>query len=312
MLVQSQIVALLNELLNQTAKLRKGGAQAVYFCPECHHYKRKLEINLETGQWHCWTCNIKGSYLGSFLSKVKAPNSYRDKMVQLTGDLRLAQRRKPARSLNDVVLPEEFHPLSKPRPSIEYKNALAYLKRRGIIREDILRYNIGYCEEGDYAYHIIFPSYDAKGNLNFFVGRRYYETEGAIPHKKPEVSMDIVGYESFVNYNEPLNLCEGALDAIAIRNNAIPLFSKYPSKRLCERMIYHGVKRVNMVLDDDARKDSVRNYELIKRRVPNVDVHIVTLHGKDPSALGFIRTHELIRKSQPFTEGDLLAYEMNL
>ncbi len=75
MLVQSQIVALLNELLNQTAKLRKGGAQAVYFCPECHHYKRKLEINLETGQWHCWTCNIKGSYLGSFLSKVKASNS---------------------------------------------------------------------------------------------------------------------------------------------------------------------------------------------------------------------------------------------
>ena len=312
MLVQSQIVGLLNDLLNQTAKLRKGGSQAVYFCPECRHYKRKLEINLETGQWHCWTCNIKGSYLGSFLTKVNASQSYREKMVQLTGDLRLARSRKAPHSPNEVALPEEFFPLSKPRLSIEYKNAIAYLKRRGILREDILRYNIGYCEEGEYAYHIVIPSYDAKGNLNFFMGRRYYETEGTIPHKKPEVSMDIVGCESFINYNEPLNFCEGFFDAIAIRNNAIPLFGKYPSRRLCERMIYHGVKRVNMVLDDDAIKDAVRNYELITRRVPNIDVHIVSLKGKDPSALGFIRTHELIRQSQPFTEGDLLAYELNL
>jgi ribosomal protein L37AE/L43A len=312
MLVQSQIVSLLNEILNQTARLRKNGAQAVYFCPCCHHYKRKLEVNLETGQWHCWTCNIKGSYLGSFLTKVKASDSYRQKMAQLTGDLRLAQRRKPTQAPNEVVLPEEFLPLSKPVASVEYKNAVAYLKRRGILREDILRYNIGYCEEGDYAFHIVVPSYDAEGNLNFFIGRRYYDVEGMIPHKKPEVSMDIVGFESFVNYNEPLSLCEGFFDAMAIRNNAIPLFGKYPSKKLRQKMILHGTRRVNMVLDDDAFKDAVRNYEMLVKDVPNLEVHVVSLSGKDPSALGFIKTHEIIRASRPFDESDLLAYELSI
>lgn len=310
MLVQSQIVSLLNDLLNQQARLRKGGIQAVYFCPVCKHYKRKLEINLETGQWHCWTCNIKGSFLGSLLTKVKASQSYRDKLLQLTGDLRLALRNKKQFNPDEAVLPEEFHPLATPKSSPEYKNAIVYLKRRGILREDILRYNIGYCETGDYAYHIIVPSYDANGNLNFFMGRRYYETDGTIPHKKPEVSMDIVGFESFVNYNYPLNLCEGVFDAIAIRNNAIPLFGKYPSKKLREKMILNGVQRVNMVLDDDAMQDAVRNYELLIKDVPGVQVSLVHLSGKDPSSLGFEKTHDMIRNAKEFDESDLLAYEM--
>jgi len=312
MLVQSQIVALLNELLGQTARLRKGGNQAVYFCPCCHHYKRKLEINLETGQWHCWTCNIKGSFLGSFLKKVKASSSYRERMAELTGDLRIAIRKKGKEDEQALMLPDEFHPLAKPVASIEYRNALSYLKRRGVLREDIIRYNIGYAESGDYAFYVIIPSYDAEGNLNFFMGRRYYESEGTIPHKKPQVPMNLVGFESFVNYSEPLNFCEGAFDAMAIRTNAIPLFGKYPSKKLRERMVIHDVKRVNMVLDDDALNDAVKNYELLVKDVPGISVFIVKLNGKDPSKLGFLKTHKLIREAEEFTESDLLAYKLNI
>lgn len=316
MLVQSQVVALLNELLNQTARLRKGGNQAVYFCPICHHYKRKLEFCLEEGngfgRWHCWTCNIKGSFLGSFLKKVQAPKSYREKFSQLTGDLRLIRRNKVNPIYEPISLPPEFHPLSKSIPSIEYKNAIVYLKKRGITREDIIRYNIGYAESGEYAFHIIVPSYDASGNLNFFMGRRYYESDGTIPHKKPEISMDIVGFESFVNYSEPLNFCEGVFDAFAIRNNAIPLFGKYPSKKLREKMILNGVTRVNMVLDDDAIKDAIKNYKLLVKDVPGVQVFIVRLNGKDPSEIGCLDTHNLIREAEEFTEGDLLKHEMEL
>lgn len=312
MLVQSQIVALLNELLNQTARLRKGGNQAVYFCPCCHHYKRKLEINLETGQWHCWTCNIKGSFLGSFLKKIDASQSQRERMAALTGDLRIAIRKRGTDDKALVSLPDEFHPLAKPSGSIEYRNALSYLKRRGILREDIIRYNIGYCESGDYAFHVIVPSYDDEGKLNFFMGRRYYESEGVIPHKKPEVSMNVVGFESFVNYDEPLNLCEGVFDAIAIRNNGIPLFGKYPSKRLRERMIVNGTKRVNVILDDDAVKDAIKNYELLVKSVPGVAVYVIKLNGKDPSKLGFLKTHALIRGAEEFTESDLFAYKLQI
>jgi hypothetical protein len=245
------------------------------------------------------------------LKKLNAPEHYRKALFKLTGDIRIARSQKSS-AKTFVALPEEFHPLATPRTSPEYKNALNYLKSRGVLEEDILRYNIGYCEEGEYAFHIIVPSYDAKGNLNFFMGRRYYKTEGAIPHRKPEVDMNIVGFESFVNYNKPINLCEGVFDGIAIRNNAVPLFGKYPSKKLREQMIINGTKRVNMILDDDAFGDAMKNCELLMQDVPEVEVCLVRLPKKDPSILGFQKIHTLIRQSTPLTFRDLLAYRLKI
>jgi hypothetical protein len=309
MLVQAKIRSLLDEVLTQTAKTRKGGSQALYFCFACNHYKRKLEVNLETGQWHCWTCNIKGGHLGSLLTKAKAPQSARNKMAELTGDMRLVKRRRKADDKFELTLPNEFLPLSQPSRSLEYKQALFYLKKRGLCREDILRYNIGYCEEGEFAMHIIVPSYDADGNLNFFVGRRYYDIEGTIPYKKCEAPMNVVGFENFINYREPLNLCEGVFDAFAIRNNAVPLFGKYLSKKLQEAIIVNKVPRVNMILDNDAMRDSLQNCVDLQRY--GVPVHLVKLNGKDPSALGFKKTTELINEAEPLGFDDLIRHKFS-
>lgn len=316
MLVQSELLAIFNDLLGQKARLRKGGVQATYHCPFCtdkNLVTQKLEIALsgpKIGSYHCWRCNTKGKAFGSLLKKLNASRHYRDAIFKLTGDIRLSRQQRKDFDPSYISLPDEFRPLAKPLISPEYKNALAYVKRRGITREDILRYNIGYCEEGEYEHHIVIPSYDAKGVLNFFIGRRYYDVPGAIPHRKPEVPMDLVGFESFVNYHEPINLCEGAFDAIAIRNNAVPLFGKFPSRKLREAMLLNGTQRVNMVLDNDAMEDSIKNCKMMMRL--GIDVHLVHLDGKDPAVLGFERVHNLIREAPQFTEEDLLKHALQL
>jgi hypothetical protein len=316
MLVQSEIVSVLNDALNQKAKLRKGGIQATYHCPFCvdkNLATQKLEIALSgnhIGNYHCWRCNTKGRTFGSLLKKLNAPRQYRDKIFKLTGDIKLSRNYTSKEDNSIAILPEEFLPMTRPKNTPEYRNAMVYLKRRGILREDVIRYNIGYCENGPYAYHIIVPSYDAKGNINFFIGRRYYEADAGIPHKKPDISMDVIGFECFLNYSEPLNLCEGVFDAIAIRNNAVPLFGKYPSKKLREAMIVHGTKRVNMILDNDAIIDSIKNCKMMMNL--GIEVHLVKLDGKDPSKLGFDKIHRLIRESKQFDYDDLLKYELGV
>jgi len=317
MLLQSELVAIFDQLLGQKAYVRKNGVQATYHCPFCvdkNLVTNKLEIAVggaRIGNYHCWRCDTKGGSFGSLLYKLQAPPHYRDAILKLTGDIRLARYAKT--DVSFVHLPNEFHPMHKPKKSPEYKNALIYLKRRGITREDILRYNIGYCESGEYEHHIIVPSYDAKGTLNFFMGRRYYTDDPGIPHKKPDIPMNVIGFESFVNYDYPLNLCEGVFDAIAIRNNAIPLFGKFPQPALLTRMNEYHVKRVNLVLDLDAEKDSIKAYERLKRQVPSLEeIAIVTLSGKDPSKLGFEQTHTLIRNAKGFDETDLLRYKLQL
>lgn len=317
MILQSELVPILNNVFGQRGRLRKGGSQLLYHCPMCtdkNLVTQKLEVSImgpTMGYFHCWRCNFRGKSFGSLLYKLQAPQSYREAIFKLTGDIRMARYQK-SESSTYVCLPPEFHPMHKSKGTPEYKNALAYLKKRGITREDILRYNIGYCESGEYEHHIIVPSYDAKGVLNFFMGRRYYKEDPGIPHKKPDVPMDIVGFESFVNYHEPLNLCEGVFDAMAIRNNAIPLFGKYPSPTLRANMNLFHTKRVNVVLDWDAESDSIKMYKRLHREVPGVEIHIVKLNGKDPSKLGFLKTHELIRTSREFDDTDLLRYELQL
>ena len=79
--------------------------------------------------------------------------------------------------------------------------------KRGLRPEDIVKYNIGYCETGEYEDKIIIPSYDERGRLNFFVGRSFYQSK--FKHKNPKVSKNIVGFDLLINWDIPLVLCEG-------------------------------------------------------------------------------------------------------
>jgi DNA primase len=307
MLLESKVLSLLNEVIGHPARLRKGGVQAVYFCKFCNHYKRKLEVNLSTGEYHCWVCDTKGIYLGSLFKKLKAAPIYNQRLFELTKDIRL-KRRTRIEVTESLVLPPEFIPLSRESSSPEYKNAIWYLKKRKVLDLDIVRYNIGYCEEGEYQNRLIIPSYDSEGNLNFYIGRRYYDMDCWGVYRKPPCSMNIVGFECFINYNEPLNIVEGPFDAIAVRNNAIPLFGKYLSKKLKEAIIINEVKQINMILDNDALKDALRNsLDLLKL---GIDVHLIKLDGKDPSVIGFEKMNQLIEESKSLDFDEIIQYKL--
>lgn len=314
MLVKSDIILVLAEAFRQPATLRKGATQLLFECPFCNRHDgfKKLEICIEGerfGYCHCWRCNFKTRFFGSLLKKLNAPKHLRDRMFELSGEIKKvrAYARKPTHS--NLQLPDEFISLSTTSADTEYRNAISYLKRRGVEHDDILRYNIGYCSDGKFTQHIIVPSYDSDNKLNFFIGRKYYDDDSPYRYRKPDCDMDIVGFENLLNYNCDVNLCEGVFDAFAIRNNAIPLFGKYPSKKLQEKIITNGVKRVNMILDDDAETDAIKNCELLMKY--GVDIHLVKLQGKDPSKLGFKKVHELIRNSFPFEWKTLIQYKLS-
>jgi hypothetical protein len=304
MIYESNVISLLNEVLGQNARIRKGN-EAVYFCPCCNHYKRKLEVNLDTGYWHCWVCEVRGKTFLSLLKRVRANKSQLDRLYSITGEAPKKRRKKVA-GQEFVSLPSEFKSMFPPNESFKYRHAISYLKKRGITHDDILRYNIGYCEEGEYKNRVIIPSYNADGHLNFFTSRAFYEMP--MPHKSPSVSKDIVGFECFVNWREPITLVEGAFDAIAVRKNVIPLFGKIIPDKLKERIIENHVSRVNMVLDKDAIQKAVRNSQDLQRL--GVTIHLIKLDGKDPSVLGFDKINQLIRDSSPMRFSDLIFFKL--
>jgi DNA primase len=316
MLLQDEIVSILNKALNQKARIRKG-TDAVYFCPNCKHYKRKLEINLITGKYNCWVCDFSGTSFKTLFKKLNL--SY-----ELYSSIKFDVKNKSSKSNNvdelenlfkenvnkpiDVLkLPNEYLPLCEYRDSVEYNNALKYLKSRNISKYDIYRYQIGYCEDGDYKQRIIIPSFDIDNNLNFFVGRSYYKDVG-LKYNNCEFSKNIIGFESLIDFSQEITLVEGVFDAFAVRYNCIPLFGKTLSKKLKESLIINKVSLVNLLLDNDAIKESIRILEFLIKN--NIKTRFVMLKDKDPSEIGFEKTWESINNSKIISFDELLKLKL--
>jgi len=206
-----------------------------------------------------------------------------------------------------VQLPKEYIPLWKPSTSVIRKHALGYLDKRRVSPSEILKYQIGYCEEGIYKHKIIVPSYDETGELNYFIARSIFD--GGMKYKNPPVSKDVIGLELFINWDEPIVLCEGIFDAIAIKRNAIPLFGKTLPKSLMKKIYEKKVRQIYILLDNDAVNDSIRITDSLMRN--GIKVYYVKLTDKDPSDMGFESVTDLIKGAGKTTFSDFIRMKLN-
>ena len=175
--------------------------------------------------------------------------------------------------------------------------------------EDILKYNIGYCESGPYKNMIIIPSYDADGRLNYFTGRSF-EKEPKIKYKNPSVSRDIIPFELFINWDIPFILCEGPFDAIAIKRNVIPLLGKNIQSKLMKKIVMSSVDKIYIALDKDAQKQALSFCEKLMNE--GKEVYLVDMKDKDPSEMGFKNFINLISETYPLTLSGLLEKKLFL
>ena len=291
MLMKNTLIQLLNQVFNEQGSVKND--EYLVHCPYCFHNKKKLSVNLNTGKYHCWVCGKAGVKLDTLFFKMGADKIHLDKLHKIFGNSIVSS--KPTTSVEKTVsLPLEYMPIwAGSHRSPDYRNVVKYLKRRNIGKYDILRYNIGYCEDGPYGGMIILPSYDKNGILNYFVGRSFYD--GGMKHKNPMVSKDIIGNELLINWNEPINIVEGMFDAIAVGDNTIPLFGKFIPTSLKLKIIEEGVKRINILLDGDAIKQSIEHAEYFMNN--GISVHLIDMGNKDPSELGHQVVTSMIEKS---------------
>ena len=304
----NKIINLLNRVLNSNGtKLRKQD-EYMYWSPFISHHKPKLQVNIITGKWHCWVSNQGGHNLFQLFKKLKASKEHFDELVEIVGESKsLSSKYEKVKDKKIVRLPNEFKALWKRGSSIIKRHSVVYLQNRGINMPDIIRYGIGYCEEGVYANRVIVPSYSSNGELNYFVGRDIYE--GGMKYKNPPVSKDIIGFDLFINWDEPIILCEGVFDAMAFRRNAIPLFGKTVMDTLMKKIIEFRVKTIYLGLDNDAIEDAVKITETFINN--GIEVRMMNFKEKDPSETGFSNLLYLIDRTKKTKFSDLMRVRLN-
>jgi DNA primase len=287
---------------------------AAFTCPFCHHSKPKLEVQIHTNEkkenpWHCGVCGEKGKTLSALFKKIKAPYS---KIQELNSLIKPGTKQKE--QIQSLSLPKEFISLSQIHTldkitTIESKHALKFLKNRRITEVDILKYNIGFCAEGNFSKRIIVPSYDANGELNYFVTRTYLPDDPQ-KYKNPPVGKNTIGWEYYINWNAPIILVEGIFDALTIKRNVIPLFGKTISEELMKKIVSSQVQKVYIALDNDALKDAIKHCE--KLMSFGKEVYLVELDGKDANEIGFEHFLDIIESTEPLNFSTLVNRKLSL
>ena len=237
---------------------REGEGQYLFYCPVCKHHKPKLSINLGRGG-KCWICETKSPNLRYFVKRF-GTKEHLKKWDEINGYVDLSSKRRnplvkeqEEEKYEKVTLPEEFKTLTSEKQGILSSPARKYLSDRGIAKEDIFKWKIGYADKGQYKDRVIFPSFNLKGDLDFFIARTY--VDAFRKYLTPKVCHDtIIFNELFFDWSKDIVLVEGVFDAV-VAENAIPLLgSTLKENSLLFKRLVSQSSPVFLALDVDAEK----------------------------------------------------------
>jgi hypothetical protein len=273
-------------------------------CPRCQerdglpHPDGKFNLEINTGRrvFRCWKCDeprFSGS-LGRLIRMFGTSADYEvyKSYASIYGDD--YSDGEDEKEYVPVKLPEEMIPFSQMEDgNPEHFEAYSYLLlERMIDRSIILQYRLGFCTTGKYAKRIIIPSYDVKGEINYFVARTYDKTVKRGKYDNPRSDKDrIIFNEGFVNWDSTVYLVEGAFEMLTFPVNCIPMLGKTLSETLFKKL--NELKPdVVVLLDPDAYKDAINLFYQLRNIYVDCEerVKLVKLPTKDD--LDELRRHE--------------------
>jgi hypothetical protein len=258
----------LKTALDQEGVVR--GDEVIFFCPPAplgHGNPRnrshgQLSVNLKTDWFHCWSCGLKGRNLYRLLTargKTKVSREYLEEMEEKRRTGREVEKKEKV--YDTPVLPPEFKSLSTPSKSPYYRAALTYLAQRGLVTDDVLRWKLGYCEDGELAGRIVIPSFDEHGLLNFVVGRSFYDDGLRYKPYPKHLCKDVVWNDYMLDWAGSIDVTEGPFDAFVVRDNVTILQGTNMPESLVRKIVLSGVD-VYFAMDADAFRRQLEYIDL--------------------------------------------------
>lgn len=189
--------------------------------------------------------------------------------------------------------------------------AFAYLKNRGLDRDDIDRYDLRYASSGRFFGRILVPIYENK-RLVCFVGRgflRFIEPKYLFPKKRETIltiSESIFGYDKVLTTPRTrVFLTEGVFDAMAVDKKLGGLGLALLTKNMSDGQLYKLVSFPSdisfwVLLDSDAQEMGIKIAGTL--RAWGRESMFVPLEEGDPASVDHETLAEALRLARPYSE----------
>tara|TARA_R100000664_G_C2757396_1_gene145614 strand:- start:1341 stop:2279 length:939 start_codon:yes stop_codon:yes gene_type:complete len=270
-------IAILKDILGEPYL---NSEEYLFYCPSCKHHKKKLSVNIAKNVFKCWVCDWSGKNIKRIVRRYGDVNHKVD-WPSLENEIDIASFNEQlfATSVTEkeikVPLPEKFKTLTTNKNSYESRMAIKYLLNRGVDHEDILKWKIGFCNEGKYSNRIIIPSFSQTGHCNYFIARSYVFSNRK--YLNPSADKDIIFNHLYIDWDEDLTIVEGVFDAIKAGYNSIPILGSTlrEQSKLFQEIVKNDTP-VYLALDPDAEKKSWRIIErLLKYGIEVYKINIL-------------------------------------
>jgi hypothetical protein len=283
---------------------RRAGDEHLYHCPFCKHHKKKMSVNFSINSYKCWVCDARGKNIYRLVRKF-GNYQQRQKYLELQGRLDLSEFDKMFDAINDVEerqvieLPEEFVSLCNKRLPLKSKDALDYLRGRGISKREILKWKMGYCPKGKYGGRIVIPSFNDEGDPNYFIARSYVGHHRR--YLNPPCGRDIIFNELNIDWDDP----------VVAGDNSVPILGSTlrEDSKLFQAIAIHDTP-VYIALDPDAEKKA----HWIIRSLMKYDLEIKKLNIGNYEDIGSMSRsvfQERLKQAEEI-DGDLYFLEKQL
>jgi hypothetical protein len=232
----------------------RSGENAAVPCPSCKtSTKKKLSINLSTWQTHCWVCGLKGKTLLPILKKYFRHGEaavFKTQFMPKHAYVHLSEQEEEEK----LALPAGYTFLGKIKNVLDpdIKACIHYLLKRGLTEKDIWYFKLGTIASGRYCRRVIIPSFDDKGQLNFFVARSIDSDNNFKYINAPTDKKTIIFNEHNIDWSNELTLVEGPFDLMKCNENATCLLgsSLTEEMKLFQKVITNRTPVV-LALDSD-------------------------------------------------------------
>jgi len=279
-------------------------------CPKCKSNKLKLSIHIVSGKSHCWVCGFKTGSIKKVLTLTgnSSKKAYAKKLYNKKEAIDSEEEEEATLELPNNLVP--IFSKSKIRDP-DFKAVIKYLTSRGLSTRDITRYRVMTGRTGKFKRTVFFPSFDAVGDLNFYVARTI--DDGAFRKyinanvKKKEIIFN----EIDIDWSEELILVEGVFDAIKVNKNVVPLLgSDMSTSHKLFKMIVRNKTPTTLCLDPDA----ILKQNKIARMLTSYQIKVQTINITGYEDVGSMTKEQFMKlyeKKKDWVNSDLLFSKIN-